>query len=160
MVTYCMIKFIAYGDIFSISGISCYAHGCNCAGAMGKGIALQFKKRFPQMYLQYRKKCLQNQFHPGDVFEFVQGTQRIYNLGTQKTWRTNATLEAIELSVRKMLKLATEQHVKDIAMPKIGAGLGGLPWEDVKLLLQQLAMEYPTVNLIVVENYNNGISIQ
>ena len=70
-----MIKFIAYGDIFSISGISCYAHGCNCAGAMGKGIALQFKKRFPQMYLQYRKKCLQNQFHPGDVFEFVQGTQ-------------------------------------------------------------------------------------
>lgn len=45
-------------------------------------------------------------------------------------------------------------------MPKIGAGLGGLPWEDVKLLLQQLAMEYPTVNLIVVENYNNGISIQ
>ena len=45
-----MIKFIAYGDIFSISGISCYAHGCNCAGAMGKGIALQFKKRFPQMY--------------------------------------------------------------------------------------------------------------
>ena len=48
-----MIKFIAYGDIFSISGISCYAHGCNCAGAMGKGIALQFKKRFPQMYLQY-----------------------------------------------------------------------------------------------------------
>lgn len=50
-----MIKFIAYGDIFSISGISCYAHGCNCAGAMGKGIALQFKKRFPQMYLQYRK---------------------------------------------------------------------------------------------------------
>ena len=155
-----MIKFIAYGDIFSISGISCYAHGCNCAGAMGKGIALQFKKRFPQMYLQYRKKCLQNQFHPGDVFEFVQGTQRIYNLGTQKTWRTNATLEAIELSVRKMLKLATEQHVKDIAMPKIGAGLGGLPWEDVKLLLQQLGMEYPTVNLIVVENYNNGISIQ
>lgn len=62
--------------------------------------------------------------------------------------------------LEKMLKLATEQHVKDIAMPKIGAGLGGLPWEDVKLLLQQLAMEYPTVNLIVVENYNNGISIQ
>ena len=140
------------------SGISCYAHGCNCAGAMGKGIALQFKKRFPQMYLQYRKKCLQNQFHPGDVFEFVQGTQRIYNLGTQKTWRT--CLLSANLSACVCLYQQREQHVKDIAMPKIGAGLGGLPWEDVKLLLQQLAMEYPTVNLIVVENYNNGISIQ
>lgn len=118
------------------------------------------KNVFLKCIYNTEKKCLQNQFHPGDVFEFVQGTQRIYNLGTQKTWRTNATLEAIELSVRKMLKLATEQHVKDIAMPKIGAGLGGLPWEDVKLLLQQLAIEYPTVNLIIVENYNNGISIQ
>ena len=50
-----MINYIEYGDIFDLPYIHCYAHGCNCAGAMGKGIALQFKNKYPEMYLQYKK---------------------------------------------------------------------------------------------------------
>ena len=46
-----MVYYIQEGDIFRIPQIRNYAHGCNCAGAMGKGIALQFKDRFPQMYI-------------------------------------------------------------------------------------------------------------
>lgn len=44
-----MIQFIERGDIFNIEGVNNYAHGCNCAGAMGKGIALQLKNKYPKM---------------------------------------------------------------------------------------------------------------
>ena len=47
-----MIRYIEKGDIFRIDGVSSYAHGCNCAGAMGKGIAVQFKSKYPDMYLE------------------------------------------------------------------------------------------------------------
>ena len=50
-----MIRYIEKGDIFRIEGVSSYAHGCNCAGAMGKGIAVQFKDKYPDMYLEYKK---------------------------------------------------------------------------------------------------------
>ena len=43
-----MIRYVNEGNIFTIDGIKCYAHGCNCAGAMGKGIALQFKLKYPR----------------------------------------------------------------------------------------------------------------
>jgi len=52
-----MVYYIEEGNIFQIPQIRNYAHGCNCVGAMGKGIALQFKGRFPEMYEQY-KRCV------------------------------------------------------------------------------------------------------
>ena len=63
-----MIRYIEKGDIFRIEGVSSYAHGCNCAGAMGKGIAVQFKDKYPDMYLEYKLLCKENKFCPGDVF--------------------------------------------------------------------------------------------
>ena len=44
-----MVTYIEFGNIFTLEGISGYAHGCNCAGAMGKGIALQFRERYPRV---------------------------------------------------------------------------------------------------------------
>ena len=55
-----MIRYIEKGDIFRIEGVSSYAHGCNCAGAMGKGIAVQFKDKYPDMYLEYKLLCKEN----------------------------------------------------------------------------------------------------
>ncbi|MCE9385120.1 macro domain-containing protein, partial [Bacteroides fragilis] len=55
-----MIRYIEKGDIFRIDGVSSYAHGCNCAGAMGKGIAVQFKSKYPDMYLEYKQLCKEN----------------------------------------------------------------------------------------------------
>lgn len=52
-----MVTYIEHGNIFDLFEISNYAHGCNCAGAMGKGIALQFKDKFPKMYLEYKRRC-------------------------------------------------------------------------------------------------------
>ncbi|MDE5701742.1 MAG: macro domain-containing protein [Bacteroides sp.] len=148
-----MVRYVKEGNIFTLSGVKCYAHGCNCVGAMGKGIALQFKMKYPQMYRLYKTKCADGTFTVGDVFEYVTGDEHIYNLGTQKSWKTKAELEAIRKSVDTMLKLATQDNVKSIAMPKIGAGLGGLNWCDVKTVIEDVALKYPDIELVVVENY-------
>lgn len=148
-----MISYIEYGNIFDLPDVKNYAHGCNCAGAMGKGIALQFKVKYPQMYEQYKVLCHEGKYVLGDVFSYFYGDGYIYNLGTQYTWRTKANIDAIEKSVEKMLMLAIQDHVEKIAMPKIGAGLGGLNWLTVKESIERISDKYPQVELVIVENY-------
>ena len=82
------------------------------------------------MYKMYNKLCKSGEYAPGDVFAYNHGNGYVYNLGTQETWRTKAKLEYIKSSLEKMLSLATEAGVSSIAMPAIGAGLGGLKWAD------------------------------
>ena len=148
-----MIQFIEKGDIFNIVGVNNYAHGCNCAGAMGKGIALQFKNKYPKMYSEYRAMCKDGLFNPGDVFDYNYGNGHIYNLGTQVSWKTKARLEYIEDSVVRMLELAASDNVSKIALPAIGAGLGGLNWNDVKEILNMVSVNNPDIELYVVEAY-------
>lgn len=148
-----MITFIEKGDIFRIPGVNSYAHGCNCAGAMGKGIALQFRDKYPRMYHEYHALCSEGLYKPGDVFDYCYGDGHIYNLGTQLTWRTKARLEYIEQSVEEMLRLAARDKVDKIALPAIGAGLGGLQWNDVKEVLAAVSSRHPAVDLYVVETY-------
>ena len=148
-----MVTFIDYGDIFKIEGVLNYAHGCNCSGAMGKGIATQFKKRFPEMYRQYKKLCIESKFNLGDVFEYNYGNGYVFNLGTQQSWRTKADITAIQMSLNKMLLFSSEKEIKKIAMPTIGAGLGGLKWESVKQVIESVAKNYSNIELLVVENY-------
>lgn len=146
-----MVKYIDKGDIFRIPEVKNYAHGCNCAGAMGKGIAVQFRKMYPEMYLQYKKLCLEGVFLPGDVFVYKYNEGFVFNLGTQLTWRTKATLENIRESLTKMMAIAEEKGIESIAMPRIGAGLGGLPWQDVKAVIEDVAGHHPQTTLFVVE---------
>ena len=151
-----MIDWINEGDIFTLKEVKNYAHGCNCAGVMGKGIALQFKIKFPLMYVKYKKKCSEGKFNLGDVYEYNYGDGYIYNLGTQSSWRTKAKIEAVEFSMRKMLDLASRKGVNAIALPKIGAGLGGLKWQDVKDVIEKMSSEFPNIRLLVVENYRKN----
>lgn len=148
-----MIHYIEYGDIFKIPGVTSYAHGCNCAGAMGKGIALQFKAKFPEMYFEYKRLCDNGEFNPGDVYAYNYGSGYVFNLGTQVTWRTKAKLEYIESAIDKMMEIAESVDVDKIALPAIGAGLGGLLWVDVKQTLEKVAAQHISVDLYVVENY-------
>lgn len=152
-----MVHFIKEGDIFSLKGVSSYAHGCNCAGAMGKGIALQFRNRYPVMYKEYKLLCQSGQFNPGDVFDYNYGEGYVYNLATQQSWRTQAKIEYIKSALNEMCKLAISQNVKSIAMPAIGAGLGGLHWEEVKSVINDISLLYPAVDLYVVEAFRGMV---
>lgn len=150
-----MIEYIKEGDIFAIPGVYNYAHGCNCAGAMGKGIALQFKNKFPLMYKKYKLLCQKKEFTPGDVYDYSYESGHVYNLATQESWRSKAKMEYIKSSLIKMMQLAIQNQTKTIALPAIGAGLGGLKWNDIKSELNEISFHYPSVKLIVVESYKS-----
>lgn len=151
-----MIHYIEYGDIFSIDEVTSYAHGCNCQGKMGRGIAVQMRKKFPKMYEIYHQLCIEEEFRPGDIFVHNYGNGYVFNLATQEHWNIPgklAKLEHIDSSMRKMMEYALENNIKSIALPKIGAGLGGLNWDDVKEVIERISGEYQSVDLYVVENY-------
>jgi O-acetyl-ADP-ribose deacetylase (regulator of RNase III) len=114
------------GDLFETSARA-LAHGCNCAGAMGRGIAVEFRKRWPDMFSRYRELCEGGRFKPGDLFVWTSEDRIIYNLGTQRTWRTKASPEAIALAVQEMVDHARQHDIGSIAMPKIGAGSEAWP---------------------------------
>jgi O-acetyl-ADP-ribose deacetylase (regulator of RNase III) len=140
------------GDLFVHKGLDALAHGCNCAGAMGKGIAVQFRDRFPKMYDAYKKRCADGRFTPGDVFAWPEDGITVFNLGTQKTWRTKADLSAIETAVRSMVRLAEQSRIARVGLPRIGAGLGGLAWPAVRALLSEIGND-TNVELVVFEEY-------
>jgi O-acetyl-ADP-ribose deacetylase (regulator of RNase III) len=91
------------GDLFARSDIRAWAHGCNCAGAMGAGIAVEFKRRFPRMFEEYKLRCADGRFGLGDVFVWSEGELTVYNLGTQEHWRKKAQLPALSKAVGRMV---------------------------------------------------------
>jgi O-acetyl-ADP-ribose deacetylase (regulator of RNase III) len=140
------------GDLFQTANLRAFAHGCNCAGAMGKGIGVEFRARFPRMYDAYKARCAAGLFVPGGVFTWREGDLTVFNLGTQKTWRSKALLPAIKTSVAKMIEEAEATGLSDVGLPRIGAGLGGLEWATVRELLAELGAK-TRVNLLVFEKH-------
>jgi len=148
-----IIRYIEFGDIFKIEGVNSYAHGCNCSGVMGKGIAVNFKEKFPKMYTEYRRLCIEKKFNLGEVYVYNYGKGFVFNLATQISWRTKAELKAIEQCLETMLSFASSNNIQKIALPKIGAGLGGLDWEYVKMVIEKTSQKYSETELFIVENY-------
>lgn len=137
------------GDLFAQPDLTALAHGCNCAGAMGKGIAVPFKQRWPRMYAEYKTRCDEKRFRPGDVFVWQEGGATVFNLGTEQHWRTGARLEHIERAVAAMAREAASLGVTRVGMPRIGADLGGLAWADVRAALER-AIKGTGLTLVVV----------
>src|SRR5947209_14041443 len=104
------IEFVT-GDLFANRfGAAALAHGCNCQGSMGAGIATGFRDRYPAMYEQYRARCKAKprEFNLGDVWLWKADDQPwVFNLGTQEgVWRARASYEAIQQALGRMRELA------------------------------------------------------
>jgi O-acetyl-ADP-ribose deacetylase (regulator of RNase III) len=138
------------GDLFGC-GIRALAHGVNCKGVMGAGIAVEFRRRWPQMFESYRRRCLKHSgMIPGDVMPWKDddGTV-IFNLATQDRPGADAHPWMIAAAVGRMV---TEAHhdlgLTEVAMPLIGCGIGGLTPAD---LLSSLApYQHAPVSLVIV----------
>ncbi|KKW13210.1 MAG: Appr-1-p processing domain protein [Candidatus Gottesmanbacteria bacterium GW2011_GWB1_49_7] len=150
-------KFVT-GDLFFYPGLRAWAHGCNCSGYMRAGVAVEFRARFPGMYQAYQEVCHKREFKLGSVFSWGARVLprhpevAVYNLGTQLTPGPHAELSAIEQSVTLMTKQALDSGVDRIGLPRIGSGLGGLVWRDVKDVLSRIG-ENTDVELVVFEEY-------
>jgi O-acetyl-ADP-ribose deacetylase (regulator of RNase III) len=150
------IQYIS-GDLFANRfNALALAHGCNCKGSMGAGIAVSFKERYPAMYEEYRRRCkaTPREFNPGDVFLWKEeGKPWVFNLATQDDyWRSRATYENVEKCLSRMKHIADQEGVSTIAIPRIGAGYGGLSWNKVKPIIDRILQDW-SGTLYVYDEY-------
>jgi O-acetyl-ADP-ribose deacetylase (regulator of RNase III) len=133
------------GDLFANKHkVQALAHGCNCLGSMGKGVATGFRDRYPEMYKKFRQRCKADprEFNPGDCFFWKEADRpSVFNLATQRGYK-GATFEAIESSLSKMRRQAEQESIQSIAMPRIGAGYGGLDWDKVKEVIGKVFSDW------------------
>jgi O-acetyl-ADP-ribose deacetylase (regulator of RNase III) len=136
------------GDLFD-AGLPAIGHGCNTKGAMGAGIAVEFRRRYPEMYREYRRRCASGGFRLGEIFVWEAPDRIVYNLATQPRPGPSATVDAIRESVTRALVDAEVRGLAQLGVPRLGAGLGGLDWEAVRTALLEASTSSP-VELVVV----------
>jgi O-acetyl-ADP-ribose deacetylase (regulator of RNase III) len=118
----------------------------NTVGVMGKGIALQFKKQFPNNYKAYQKACKEGKVVIGKMFVFeeqslLSGKKLIINFPTKTDWRKPSEYNYIERGLEDLINVIQERNIKSIALPPLGAGNGGLDWVRVRLLIENFFHE-------------------
>ena len=110
----------------------------NCVGVMGKGLALQFKKKFPENFSTYKKYCNKGKLYPGHVLSTKEKGKIILNVATKQHWKAPSYILHISrglTEIKRILEQDYEEHLA-IAMPAIGCGLGMLDWDvQVKPLI-------------------------
>lgn len=128
---------VLIGDLFQ-SKAQTLVNAVNCVGVMGKGIALEFKKRFPAMYKDYKARCAAGQVRLGEPYLYTEmiGTS-IVNFPTKDHWRSPSRLEDIVRGLDHFAAHFKEWGVTSVAMPPLGAGNGGLEWALVGPVIYQ-----------------------
>jgi O-acetyl-ADP-ribose deacetylase (regulator of RNase III) len=154
------IEFVS-GDLFANRfKAQALAHGCNCQGSMGAGIATGFRDRYPAMYAEYHRKCKAEprEFNLGDAWLWKADDRPwVFNLGTQEgVWRAQASYDAIEAALRGMREQADREGIPSIAAPRIGAGYGGLSWKKVRAVIEQVFGDWPGTLYVYEENHPEG----
>ena len=122
------------GDIFA-EDVDALVNSVNCVGVMGRGIALQFKKRFPQNFKAYESACKRSEVQPGQMFVHETGQlspRYIINFPTKRHWRSKSRMEDIEGGLDALVREIRERNIQSIAIPPLGSTLGGLRWDDVR----------------------------
>jgi O-acetyl-ADP-ribose deacetylase (regulator of RNase III) len=123
------------GDLFA-SGAQALVNPVNCVGVMGAGLALQFKRRYPEMFADYRAQCQARFFTPGHPRIWrADGHPLIVNFPTKDDWRNPSQLQWIRSGLATLAGLLRGHDVHSIAIPPLGCGLGGLEWPDVRDLI-------------------------
>ena len=129
----------------------------NCVGVMGKGIAAEFKKRYPEMYSSYRKICDQKMLETGKLWLWRGPDQWVLNFPTKRHWRSPSRLEWIEAGLKKFVTQYEQQGINEIAFPKLGCGNGNLDWEVVRPLMEQYLDPLPISVFIHDHTVNVGL---
>jgi O-acetyl-ADP-ribose deacetylase (regulator of RNase III) len=149
-----MITYVT-GDILD-SSAPALVNTVNTMGVMGKGIALQFKKAFPDNFRAYSQACKAGNIDIGKLFlskdnSIVTGEKLIINFPTKKDWRKPAEYSYIEAGLNDLIRIIHENNIKMIALPPLGAGNGGLKWERVKKIIEKKLSPLVDIEIYVYE---------
>ena len=147
-----MIRFVQ-GDLLA-SGCEALVNPVNCVGVMGKGLALEFRHRFPANFEAYRDACAMRQVRPGRCFVFDAGAGRprfVVNFPTKLHWRDRSRIEDIAAGLDDLAGILDRRAILSVAVPPLGCGLGGLPWPRVQSLLIERLAPCEGVSIVIHE---------
>lgn len=148
-----MIK-IAQGNLLR-ADVEALVNTVNCDGFMGKGIALQFKRAFPENFTVYQRDCRAGQVKPGSMLTVATGSMvnpaYIINFPTKLHWRERSRMEDIRTGLEALVAEIRRLGIRSIAIPPLGCGNGGLDWRVVKPLILSAVSQLPAVEFHIFE---------
>ena len=141
------------GDLLS-EGAEALVNTVNCVGIMGRGVALQFKRVYPDNFRAYAEECDEDRLKPGRMFVFETGLlspRFIINFPTKKHWRGKSRLTYIETGLQSLVEEIKRRDIRSIAVPPLGCGEGGLNWQDVRSQMESAFAELDGVDITIFE---------
>jgi O-acetyl-ADP-ribose deacetylase (regulator of RNase III) len=134
-----MISFVK-GNML-LSEADALVNTVNTVGVMGKGIALQFKERYPDNHKVYQQACKKGELHPGDLLihreNGLHGSKIIINFATKGEWYQKSQYQWIEKGLAALPAVLRQWGISSVALPPLGCGNGGLDWAKVKPMIEQ-----------------------
>jgi O-acetyl-ADP-ribose deacetylase (regulator of RNase III) len=129
------------GDLLQQNDVDAIVNTVNCVGVMGKGIALQFKNKWPANFKAYAAACKAGEVRPGRMFIHDSGglikPNFIINFPTKDHWRGASKLSFIQDGLKDLVVQIQRLDIRSIAIPPLGCGNGGLAWERVRPLIEE-----------------------
>jgi O-acetyl-ADP-ribose deacetylase (regulator of RNase III) len=145
---------LTQGDILKADA-EALVNTVNCVGIMGRGIALQFRKAFPENFKAYEAGCKSNQVKPGKMFIYdlnrLYNPRFIINFPTKRHWKAKSRMEDIKSGLVDLIYVVEQQQILSIAIPPLGCGLGGLNWSEVRSLIIEAFQSLPEVTVLLFE---------
>lgn len=136
-----MITYV-YGDLF-YSPARVLVNPVNTVGAMGAGLAQDFKRFYPEMYEQYEAYCQNDDFDIGQLMLYKTAHKWILNFPTKRHWKADSKLEYIEAGLKKFTVACAEFDFVSVSFPKLGTGKGNLEWDEVRPLMEAYLAPLP-----------------
>jgi len=131
----------------------------NCVGVMGRGLALQFKKVFPDNFKCYKTVCDRKELHPGKMFTYdlnsLHNPHYVINFPTKRHWKGKSRMEDIESGLKALVEEVRKRNIRSIAIPPLGCGLGGLRWADVRVKIESAFKDLADVQVLLYD-YNGA----
>lgn len=125
------------GDLFD-SGAHTLTNTVNTVGVMGKGISLEFKRRFADMFVDYVNRCEQDMVRLGEPYLYRSlFPPWVLNFPTKEHWRSRSSLDAISRGLEWLTSHYQSWGIESLAVPPLGCGEGGLEWRIVGPTLYQ-----------------------
>jgi O-acetyl-ADP-ribose deacetylase (regulator of RNase III) len=142
---------LTQGDLLQQDDVDAIVNTVNCVGVMGKGIALQFKHKWPANFRAYEAACKAGEVRPGRMFVFDAGALArphfVINFPTKDHWRGKSTLAFVRDGLADLIAQVQQLGIQSIAVPPLGCGNGGLNWAEVRPLIEAAFATLPDVEV-------------
>lgn len=135
-----MIKYVSFSmfDAFESNAVQTIVNTINCVGVMGKGLALECKIRYPEMFEDYKKRCDRKEVKIGRPYLYKTSEKWILNFPTKYHWKYPSKIEYIDKGLKYFVEHYKIFGIKSISFPRLGCSEGKLNWEgEVKPLMEK-----------------------